>query len=74
MEESRAELALARLDAALARIADARAHTPQKSSDPATSARVMQLVNSHEKLREEVAEALGELDSVIASLEGSDNS
>jgi hypothetical protein len=70
MEETRVDRALARLDAAMARIAAAHSNTPQKTSDSASSARIMKLVNNHEKLREEVAEALGELDSVIAALEG----
>lgn len=69
MEESRADRAMARLDAALARIAAARGNSPQKDTDPAASARIMKLVNSHEKLREEVADALGELDTVIEALE-----
>lgn len=71
MEESRAERALARLDAALARIAAVRGNVSEKSADGAASARIMTLVNSHEKLREEVADALGDLDSLIDELEGS---
>lgn len=70
MNESRADLALARLDAALARIASAQKAVPEKTSDAAGSARVMALVNSHEKLREEVADTLGELDALIDELEG----
>lgn len=72
MEHDRADRALARLDAALARIAAAQANASRKTTDPAASARIMKLVNRHEKLREEVADALGEIDSVIATLEGSD--
>lgn len=72
MDESRADRALARLDAALERIAAARGNVEQRSADPASSAQIMKLVNRHEALREEVADALGELDAVIASLEGSD--
>lgn len=71
MEESRAERALARLDAALARIAAVQGKVSEKSADGAASARIMTLVNSHEKLREEVADALGDLDSLIDELEGS---
>ena len=74
MEESRAESALARLDAALARIAAARGKSSEKSTDGAASARIMKLVNNHEKLREEVADALGDLDALIDELEGSDKS
>jgi hypothetical protein len=72
MDESRADRALARLDAALERIATARCNVDHRPSDPASSAQIMKLVNRHEALREEVADALGELDAVIASLEGSD--
>lgn len=71
MEESRVNRAMARLDAALARIAAARRDGPPQSSDPAASAKVMKLVNSHEKLREEVSEVLGDLDALISELEGS---
>ena len=60
---------MARLDAALARIAAARPAASGKSGDGAGSARIMKLVNNHEKLREEVAEVLGELDVVIDELE-----
>lgn len=70
MSDTRADRAMARLDAALARIAAARTVAPVKSSDGAGSARIMKLVNNHEKLREEVAEVLGELDAVIDELEG----
>jgi len=70
MDGSRIEQAVARLDAALARIASAREKQASKAADPAASARVMALVNSHEKLREEVADTLGELDALIEDLEG----
>ena len=52
------------------RITVARDNQPEKPADPAASARVMALVNSHEKLREEVADTLGELDALIEELEG----
>ncbi len=70
MEGSRIEQAVARLDAALTRISKSRAEQGGKPQDPANSARVMALVNSHEKLREEVADTLGELDALIEELEG----
>lgn len=70
MSGSRIEQAIARIDAAMGRIVAARARQAEKPSDPASSARVMALVNSHEKLREEVADTLGELDSLIEELEG----
>lgn len=72
MTEPRVDRALARLDAALARIAAARQANAGKSADAAGSARVMALVNSHEKLREEVADALGDLDALIAELAGTE--
>lgn len=70
MDGNRIQQAVARLDAALARIASARDKQASKPADPAASARVMALVNSHEKLREEVADTLGELDAIIEELEG----
>ena len=65
---------MARLDAALARIAAARGKSSVKTSDGAASARIMKLVNNHEKLREEVADTLGDLDALIEELEGADKS
>ncbi len=70
MDGSRIEQALARLDAAMTRIAKARADQAGKSNDPANSARVMALVNNHEKLREEVADTIGQLDALLEELEG----
>lgn len=67
MENTRAQQALTRIEAALARIAAARAGFPES---PATSARVIELVNTHEKLREEVADSLRDLDTLIEQLEG----
>ena len=74
MSEARIDEAMARLETALARIDAARAampaDTPKPDSDEgANSPRIMALVNAHEKLREEVAETLTELDGVIAELE-----
>ncbi len=69
MNGSRIEQAVARLDAAMERISAAREKQAEKPADPAGSARVMALVNSHEKLREEVADTLGELDALIEELE-----
>lgn len=83
MGESRIDKAVARIEAALARMDAARAvvvaktpaKTPQENAfsgekDTAGSARVMELVNRHEKLREEVADSLRDLDTLIAELEG----
>ncbi|WP_027441866.1 hypothetical protein [Erythrobacter cryptus] len=78
MDAARIESALKRIEAAMARIAAARAGLA--AAGPHTgagggaipgggSARVVELVNAHEKLREQVAESLRELDAVLASLE-----
>lgn len=53
---ARIEAALARIDAALAKL-------------PPQNPNVMALVNKHEKLREDVAETLRDLDSLIEGLE-----
>ncbi|MDJ0977420.1 MAG: hypothetical protein QNI87_02695 [Erythrobacter sp.] len=63
-----------RIDAALARMDTARSHAANFSvaegdKDASGSARVMELVNRHEKLREEVAETMRELDVLIEDLE-----
>jgi hypothetical protein len=68
MDNSRIEQAMARIEAALARIAAAQA-CDAPSSGAVSSARVAQLVNTHEKLREEVAETLRDLDALIGQLE-----
>jgi hypothetical protein len=71
MDKSRINKAMTRIDAALARIAAARSpdDTPPGAQGAATSARVIELVNAHEKLREEVADALRDLDAMIEQLE-----
>ena len=69
MGESRIVEAMTRIEAAMERIAAARASAPAKTDDTAGSAKVMALVNAHEKLREEVAETMRELDAVIEELE-----
>ena len=79
MGDSRIDKALARIDAAVARIETARADVlasaaqsvkAAKDKEGAGSARVMELVNRHEKLREEVADSLRDLDALIEELEG----
>lgn len=67
MDNARIEQAMTRIEAALTRIAKAREPAAQASA--ANSARVVELVNSHEKLREEVAESLRDLDALIGQLE-----
>lgn len=73
MSAARIEQAMTRITAAMERIDTARAQINTKSSEPAdnqSSARVMALINEHEKLREEVADTIGELDALIEELEG----
>ena len=82
MGESRIDRALARIDAAMMRMETAQktaraSQAAQQStlqstsppSDEGSSARVMELVNAHEKLREEVADTLSDLDALIGELE-----
>lgn len=79
MSATRIDQAMTRLTAAMARIDAARldlrassndSDKPQAPVEAQGSARVMALVNAHEKLREEVADTLGELDTLIEELEG----
>ena len=72
MDNPRIEQAMARIEAALARIAAAEARGGQPGDAPAAaaSARVVELINTHEKLREEVADTLRDLDHLIGQLEG----
>lgn len=71
MNADRIETALQRIEAAMARIDAARDSAAAASSAKAAngSARVIGLVNAHEKLREQVAESLRELDDLLAKLE-----
>ncbi|MEL6877450.1 MAG: hypothetical protein AAGL68_05060 [Pseudomonadota bacterium] len=74
MSEDRIEEAMARIELALARIDLAQSTAPtapqqSESEEGTNSPRIMALVNAHEKLREEVADTLTELDGVIAELE-----
>jgi hypothetical protein len=72
MTNARIEQAMTRIETALTRIAEARGSGGASSAaaGAANSARVVELVNSHEKLREEVAETLRDLDALIDQLEG----
>ena len=78
MSAARIEQAMARISAAMERIDAAQAAieaappapAEPPPPDPAASARVMALVNAHEKLREEVADTIGQIDSLIEELEG----
>jgi hypothetical protein len=70
MSADRIATAMARIEAAMERIETARkADSGGESKAQAGSARVIELVNAHEKLREQVAESLRELDDVLARLE-----
>ena len=75
MSAGRIEQAMARLNAAMERIdaacaAGKAAGSAGSASDNPGSERVMALVNAHEKLREEVADTIGEIDALIEELEG----
>lgn len=59
---------MARIEAALARIA--AASTAADNTPAAPSPKVIELINTHEKLREEVADAMRDLDVLIEQLEG----
>jgi hypothetical protein len=71
MENARIKQAAARIAAALERIAAVPQPCPEPASSAgaANSARVALLVNSHEQLREDVAETLRDLDALIGQLE-----
>lgn len=66
---SRITAAMERIDAARADTAAANASPPAAEMEAKNSAKVMSLINTHEKLREEVADTLGELDALIEELE-----
>jgi predicted nucleic acid-binding Zn-ribbon protein len=61
--------AMTRIEAAMARIEAARETLANAGAKTAGSAKVVELVNAHEKLREQVSESLRELDDVLAKLE-----
>ncbi|MDC8753140.1 hypothetical protein OIK40_00620 [Erythrobacter sp. sf7] len=70
MHEDRIGGALGRIETAMKRIAAAREATVSPGGQQAAgSARVVELVNAHEKLREQVAESLREIDDLIGKLE-----
>lgn len=75
MNANRIATALARIEGAMARI-EAACHDVAREAGAGAdakaatgSARVIELVNVHEKLREQVAESLRELDDLLAKLE-----
>lgn len=70
MGESRIDQALGRIAAAMARIEAVDAPSSFNQNNPPPSEengaqRIMALVNTHEKLREEVAEVMSEIDHLI---------
>ncbi|MBU2588284.1 MAG: hypothetical protein KJ872_09245 [Alphaproteobacteria bacterium] len=70
MTADRIATAITRIEAAMQRIDAAReAGARSAATAGAGSARVVELVNSHEKLREHVAESLRELDDLLGKLE-----
>jgi hypothetical protein len=70
MSADRIATALARIEAAMARIDAVRGQGVSEDARGTNgSARVVELVNVHEKLREQVAESLRELDDLLAQLE-----
>lgn len=70
MSADRIASALTRIETAMARIDAARAGLGDgETRGGGSSARVVELVNVHEKLREQVAESLRELDALLATLE-----
>jgi hypothetical protein len=70
MNANRIATALARIEAAIERIA-AVGEAGASAEDKAVggSARAVELVNVHARLREQVAESLRELDDLLARLE-----
>lgn len=70
MSTDRIASALARIESAMARIDAVReAGAGAEGKAAGGSARVVELVNVHEKLREQVAESLRELDDLLTQLE-----
>jgi hypothetical protein len=65
MTGDRTEVAVQRIEAALARIARASQAPPAPTAPP----NVLALIDQHESLRETVAQALAELDCVIAEID-----
>jgi len=66
---TRITTAMARIDAARAQLEAAEPQSGEAQGGAGDSSRVMALVNAHEKLREEVADTIGELDTLIEELE-----
>ena len=69
MADSRIASALTRIEAAMERIARNGSRAASASGRASEPAGVTALVNAHEKLREQVAETMREIDSLIEELE-----
>jgi hypothetical protein len=71
MTGDRTEAAVQRIEAALARIAQAadRARDAAPPAPPPAPPSVSALVERHESLREKVAQALGKLDALLEEIE-----
>ena len=71
MTTDRIAAALARIETAIARIDAVRSvdAAAGETKSGGASARVVELVNVHEKLREQVAESLRDLDDLLAKLD-----
>ena len=70
MSADRIERAIMRIEAAMARIETARDQAAASASKVSgNSARVIELVNNHERLREHVADTLRDIDDLIAKLD-----
>lgn len=70
MNADRITSAIDRIETALARIDAVRESvTSAGAKAGGGSAKVVELVNAHEKLREQVAESLRELDDLLSKLE-----
>lgn len=71
MTTDRIAAALARIETAIARIDAVRPvdAAAGETKSGGASARVVELVNVHEKLREQVAESLRDLDDLLAKLD-----
>lgn len=71
MTTDRIAAALARIETAIARIDAVRPvdAAASETKSGGASARVVELVNVHEKLREQVAESLRDLDDLLAKLD-----
>lgn len=70
MNADRIEAALKRIEAAIERIDSAREIASGADTEAGGgSARVIQLVNNHERLREQVSESLIELDVLLTKFE-----